>query len=102
MTEDSRAFTRLQSVVRREVAGETFLVPIRGHLADLQELFVLNEVGSWVWDHLDGQRRLDELAAGLSVEFDVDEEQALSDAETFVRQLLEAGLAEESPHVSVP
>ena len=34
------------------MAGETFLVPIRGHLADLQELFVLNEAGQRLWDRL--------------------------------------------------
>jgi hypothetical protein len=92
---DASVFSRSASVVQREVAGETFLVPIRGRLADLQELFVLNDVGSWVWEHLDG-RRLDELAAGISSEFEIDAEQARKDAEAFVEQLLEAGLAESS------
>jgi hypothetical protein len=97
---EARTFSRSESVVRREVAGEAFLVPIRGRLADIQELFVLNEVGGWMWDHLDG-RRLDELAAGLCAEFEVDAEQALRDAGSFVEQLVEAGLAEVSPQVPV-
>jgi hypothetical protein len=98
---DSLTFRRSENVVRREVAGETFLVPIHGHLADLQELFVLNEVGSWIWEHLDG-RRLDELGGGLSAEFDIDAEVAERDAGLFVEQLIEAGLAESSPQVMVP
>jgi hypothetical protein len=93
---DSRAFKRRESVVRREVAGETFLVPIHGHLADLQELFVLNEVGSWLWERLDGERSLDDLAAGLRTEFEVDEAQALGDTELFVQRLVEGGLADQS------
>jgi hypothetical protein len=95
---DLRTFNRRESVVRREVAGETFLVPIHGRLADLKELFVLNDVGSWVWEHLDG-RDLDELTAGLCAEFETDAMQAREDAECFVGQLVEAGLADECQRV---
>jgi hypothetical protein len=91
---DSWTFNRRESVVRREVAGETFLVPIHGRLADLKELFVLNDVGSWVWEHLDG-RGLDELAEGICVEFETDITQAREDATAFVGQLVAAGLADE-------
>ena len=91
----TRSYQRRESVVRREVAGETFLVPIHGRLADLQELFALNEVGSWIWDRLDQPRYVSELAVGLTSVFEVDEEQALHDAESFLLGLVEAGLAEE-------
>jgi hypothetical protein len=87
-------FSRNDDVVRREVAGETFLVPIHSHLADLRELFVLNEVGSWVWDHLDASD-LDALAAGVSAEFEIDVDQARRDAQSFVQELVQAGLAGE-------
>lgn len=79
--------------MQREVAGETFLVPIHGHLADLQELFVLNEVGRWLWDHLDDSCLLDDLVGGVVADFEVDEETARRDIEGFLRQLVEAGLA---------
>jgi hypothetical protein len=98
---DARTFSRSESVVRREVAGETFLVPLRGRLVDLQELFVLNEVGTWVWEHLDG-RCLEELGAGLSAEFEIDAEQAQRDAESFVHELTEAGLAASDVDPMVP
>jgi hypothetical protein len=81
-------------VVQREVAGEVFLVPIRGHLADLQELFVLNETGRWVWEHLEGACALDDLAKGLVAEFEVDETTARQDLEVFAENLVEAGLAD--------
>ena len=91
------SFKRRESVIRRDVAGETFLVPIHGHLADLQELFVLNEVGSRLWDGLEETCCLEDLAASVRAEFEVDGEQALRDTESFVQQLVEAGLVEESP-----
>ena len=85
---------RLQDVIVREIAGEVFLVPIRGRLADLQELFVLNDVGEWVWQHLDGAFSADELADGLADAFEVTSEDALADVEAFLGELHEAGLLE--------
>lgn len=83
---------RVHDVVQREVAGETFLVPIRGHLAQMQELFALNEVGRWLWERLDGERGLEDLVVGLTAEFDVDEVQARQDILRFLHDLAEAGL----------
>lgn len=82
------------AIVRRDVAGETFLVPIRGHVADLQELFIVNELGGWLWDRLDGRRRVDDLVADVVSEFEVSEQQARQDVSLFVQQLTEAGLIE--------
>lgn len=91
----TRAFQRRESVVRREVAGETFLVPMHGHLADLQELFALNEVGGWIWERLGEPCSVAELVAEVSSEFEVAEAQALPDVMTFLQGLVEAGLADE-------
>jgi hypothetical protein len=87
--------TQVTGVVRRDVSGETFLVPIRGRLADLQELFVLNEVGGWLWDRLEHASDFDEVVADLVTEFDVSEQQAREDARKFVEELTVAGLAQE-------
>jgi hypothetical protein len=89
-----QVLVRKDGVVQREVAGEMFLVPIRGHLADLQELFVLNEVGRWLWDHIDGVRSVEDLVTGVVGGFDVDEETARRDTEVFAGRLVEAGLAD--------
>jgi hypothetical protein len=83
---------RYDDVILREIAGETFLVPIRGHLADLQDLFVLNEVGSWIWAHLDGTRTPSDLARALCEEFDVGLAEAEQDVAAFLVRLDEAGL----------
>jgi hypothetical protein len=82
------------------VAGEVFLVPIRGRLADLQELFVLSETGRSIWEHLDGRHSLDDLVAGVVREFEVEAEQARSDALAFIGQLEEAGLIEEATQMA--
>lgn len=104
MSEVDRARTaprRVDGVVHREVAGEVFLVPIRGHLADLNDLFVLNEIGSWVWARLDGHRSVGDLVDEMVREFDVAEEQAAADMEGFVLDLRGAGLLDETPLAEV-
>ena len=82
----------IDDAVVRDVAGEVFLVPIRRQLADMHELFVLNPVGRWVWQHLDGTRDAEQLARGVCVRFEVDEEQARTDVEAFLAELDEAHL----------
>jgi hypothetical protein len=82
-------------IVQREVSGDMFLVPIRGRLADLQELFVLNDTGRWIWARLeDGGCNLERLAEDMVAEFEVDEATALIDAQAFAAQLVEAGLGD--------
>ncbi len=85
---------RLEDVILREIAGEVFLVPIRGRLADLQELFVLNDVGEWLWQRLDGTRSQDVLVEELIASFEVTPAEAASDLDGFLRELDEAGLLE--------
>lgn len=85
---------RLHDVILREIAGEVFLVPIRGRLADLQELFVLNGVGEWVWERLDGTLSVEALAEGVAAAYEVTPEEACADVEAFLGELAEAGLLE--------
>ncbi|MBU1694433.1 MAG: PqqD family protein [Verrucomicrobia bacterium] len=79
-------------IVTRRIAGETLLVPIRQHLADLQRIYVLDEVGEAIWGALDGNRDAEQIASLLAEDFDVAGETALADVRAFCRELLEAGL----------
>ena len=42
-TDDTRSF------VTRQIAGETLIMPVAGRVADLESIYVLNEVGSRIW-----------------------------------------------------
>lgn len=72
-------------MVGRKVAGETFLVPIFGKVADMKGLFALNSVSSFIWERLDGTRDVAALAAAVVEEFEVDEPIATAD----LREILE-------------
>jgi hypothetical protein len=87
-------YRRKDSVVQRDVAGQTLLVPIQGEAADLQRVFSLNAVGRLVWEALATGRTEGELAVDVMENFDVDAERASADVRAFVARLAEAGLVE--------
>ena len=82
----------------RSIAGETLIVPIRGKLADMQRIFVLDSsVAQYIWHHLDGKKSLNEIRDGIVADFDVEEKQAETDLQEFIGELLDAGLIVEVP-----
>jgi hypothetical protein len=91
----SRFRSRAPSVVAREIAGETFLVPVCGNLADLQRVFVLNRVGGFIWERLDAAAGPAEIAAAVAERFDVDVATATADVARLVAELEAAGLVAE-------
>jgi hypothetical protein len=88
---------RKDNVVAREILDETLLVPIRGQLADMQRLFVLEGVGEFIWNSMDGKKTTAEIAREIVAEFDVMPEEAERDLTTFLARLREMDLAAEAP-----
>ncbi len=87
-------YRKTDSVVDREIAEETILVPIHGNLADMQRLFSVNPTGRFIWNRIDGEHSISEIAAMVPEVFDVTAAQAQSDALEFVAALSAAGLIE--------
>jgi hypothetical protein len=71
----------------RQVGGEMVILS-----ADDSSLFVLNEVGTLIWEAADGRTTLEGIAGGVCREFDVDAETAQRDVAEFVRALAAAGV----------
>jgi hypothetical protein len=56
-----------EDVVAREIEGEIIIVPLVAGIGDMEdELYTLNETGKAIWDRLDGQRTLRDVAGDLS------------------------------------
>ena len=91
-----KVFRRKDEIVTRKIAGETILVPIRGKLANMQRLFVLNPVAEYVWDQIDGKTSADDIRRGVLANFEVGREEADKDIRDFIAELLDADLIEES------
>lgn len=74
-------------IIGHMAADELVLVlPIAG------EVKVLNEVGAHIWDHIDGQRNVREIAATLCAVFEVEQAQAEADTLAFLEALAQRGM----------
>ena len=56
------------------------------------EVFKLNRVGAWIWEHLEAERSVDELIDGITSTFGVDDKTAHADCVGFVDELARRGL----------
>ena len=90
-------YRKKDDLLVRRIAGETLIVPIRGKLADMQQIFTLNPVAEFVWEQIDGLRDLETIRAAVIDGFDVDDARAEADLRELVAQFLEAGLLEQVP-----
>jgi len=53
---------------------------------------VLNQVGAFIWDKIDGIRSIYELVNAITREFEVDEERATEDVASFLKLLRERNM----------
>lgn len=90
-----KLFKKNEDIVSRKIAGELFLVPVKGKLADMQQLYTLNPVAEHIWQDLGTQKSLKYIRDGIVEEFNVTKEEADSDLQEFISELLEAGLIKE-------
>jgi hypothetical protein len=97
MTASAKCFTRENDCVTREIAGETIIVPIRNRVGDLDSIFTLNEVGTMIWQLLDGRTSTHQIAEAIQQAYDVKQEEATRDIVAFLESLKTAGLIKELP-----
>ncbi len=90
----SKHFEKVPGIVARCIAGETILVPARRRAREMA-LFTLDEVGTFLWDHLDRAMAARDLASAVAEAFEVDMARAAADLETFLRDLTAAELVRE-------
>ena len=84
-----RVYQKNQNFVFRKIDKETLLVPIKNDVGDMDCLYNLNEVGAFVWEHLDGQKTARDIKKLIVAEFGVSVREADADLEKFVMQLSE-------------
>jgi hypothetical protein len=85
-------FAKENDLVSRDVAGEKIIVPIKGHVGDLEGVYTLNDLGATIWQLINGQTTARELAEAVKNEYDVGAEEAEKDVVDFLRSLEDAGL----------
>lgn len=76
-----------KEVIKREIAGDTILVPVGKAVYDSNGLFILNELGAFIWDILPSVTSEEEICAAVLEQYDVPAETAKKDVAEFIHQL---------------
>lgn len=81
-----------KELVKRDIAGDIVLVPVGKAVYDANGLFVLNDVGAFLWDHLPEAKDAEDLVAALLQEYEVGAEEARRDIDEFLGKLRQMDL----------
>ena len=82
-----RVYQKNQNFVFRQIDDETLLVPIKDNVGDLGSIYNLNPVAAFVWQHLDGEKTLNDIKDLMTGEFEVSDPDAEQDLTEFVGHL---------------
>ncbi|MBI2952677.1 MAG: PqqD family protein [Chloroflexi bacterium] len=84
---DSTRFSLPHPQVAARVVDDSAVIV----LADVGEVEVLNAVGTFIWELIDGSRRVQEIVDAVEAEYDVGADQARRDVEEFLQTLVDTG-----------
>jgi hypothetical protein len=85
------------SLVTRQIADETIIVPIRGGVGELNAIFTLNPIGTMIWEMLKVKTADSTIVQRICQEYQVAPEKAKADLDEFLDSLRNAGLICSSP-----
>ena len=88
----NKTFEKQADIVFREIAGELILVPVCGNLADMQRIFMLNPVGEFIWQSLDGIKPLSEICNGVLESFEIEKDRVDADLIEFIHEMSDQNL----------
>lgn len=81
-----------KELIKREVAGETLLVPVGKTVYDSNGLFILNELGAFLWERIESAQSEEDLLAAILAEYEVSEQTARRDLSAFLDNLRELNI----------
>ncbi len=82
-----------EDVVAREIEGDMIIVPLVSGIGDADdELYTLNETGKAIWQKLDGELTLGQVAKTLTAEFSSPESEIEKDVLGFATEMVRRGM----------
>ena len=76
-----------KELVKRDIAGDIVLVPVGKTVYEANGVFVLNDVGAFLWDRLSEADGAEDLTAAVLAEYEVTAEEARRDIDEFLDTL---------------
>lgn len=81
-----------KQLIKREIAGDTILVPVGKTVYDSNGLFVLNELAAFIWELLPTVNTEAEIVSAILEEYEVSAEEAAADTTEFLAKIREMGI----------
>lgn len=81
-----------KQLIKREIAGDTILVPVGKTVYDSNGLFVLNELAAFIWDILPEVSDEVQIVEHILADYEVTREVAAADTAQFLQKLREMGI----------
>ncbi len=78
--------------IKRQIGGDTILIPMGEAVYEHNGLFALNELGSFLWDLLPEAENEDRLVAAILEEYEAEEAEVRRDVAEFLEQLRGMGI----------
>lgn len=82
---------RNDNFLLKELAGQHILIPIGDYAVDFHGVITLNPTGKLIWENMEKDTSVSELVQLLVKEYNIEEDVALNDVNSFVENLKEAG-----------
>jgi len=83
-----KKFITEENMVSRKVDDEILLVPIVSNTENMDCVYVLSPVSSYIWELLNGENSVKDIVDKLTQEFEVEYEKAERDVSEFIKELL--------------
>lgn len=87
MIDPDSIVTQSPSIVTRKTGNEYVLVPVTNNIADMNSVYTLNETGAFLWELLDGKRKVKDLVDSLISEYETDRNTATEDVYSFLEEM---------------
>jgi hypothetical protein len=100
MNDLTKCFSKESDFAIRSIVGETIIVPIKGGVGDLNSIYVLNELGTQIWELIDGKSSINRITEEICKAYDVGPEEAEKDTIEFINSLEGSGLIRSIPRTA--
>ena len=81
-----------KELLKREIAGDSFLIPVGKSVYENNGMFVLTELGAFIWDLLPQADSAEDILQKVLAEYEVEEATAKADIAEFLQKLQDLGI----------
>lgn len=84
-------FNKSSDIVAREIADEFLLVPISRKTSDVESIYALNKVATFIWNNINGKNNTGDILKEILKNFEISEKEAEEDIKELLNNLEQLG-----------